>query len=203
MPQRLKTEVRDRILSAAAGVFAEKGFKDAKLAEVADRSGTATSNIYKYFDNKEVLFEAVVSPHLAATFLKRLRARIRELGRIDHWPTADAKGSENAYAFLTFCVDNREAVLILLRGSNGTRFAHVRGLVINEMERLTADYLRQNAGAAQPDPQLQFLIRKLFTRTVETIADILAEYEDAAEIRNAFALFWRYQLSGLEALLKP
>lgn len=202
MPQRLKSEVRERILLAAADVFAEHGYKDAKLAEVAGRSGTATSNIYKYFENKEVLFEAVVSPRLAAAFLKLLRTRIRELGRIDHWPGADAKGSESANAFLNFCADNRAVVLILLRGSKATRFAHVRSLVVNEMERLTDDFLRHQSDTPYPDAQLQFLTHKLFNRTVETIADILTEYEDPADIRHAFALFWRYQLAGLEALLK-
>ncbi|MEM9633071.1 MAG: TetR/AcrR family transcriptional regulator [Pseudomonadota bacterium] len=202
MPQRLKPEVRDRILSAAAEVFAEHGYRDAKLVEVAQRSATATSNIYKYYENKEELFNAVVSPPLAAQFLRLLRARIRELGRIDHWPGADAQGSEHARAFLSFCVENRYVVLILLQGSRGTRYAHIRSLVINEMERLATAFLQQKETAPDADPHMRFILGKLFSRTVETITDILTQYEDAQSTQMAFALFWRYQLAGLEALLK-
>ncbi|MES0810675.1 helix-turn-helix domain-containing protein [Roseibium sp. SCPC15] len=202
MPQRLKTEVRERILAAAAEVFAEHGFRDAKLVEVAQRAATATSNIYKYYENKEELFNAVVSPALAAQFLRLLRTRIRELGQIDNWPGADAQGSEHARAFLSFCVENRHVVLILLQGARGTRYAHIRGLVINEMERLATDFLHQKRAAEEADPHMRFILGKLFSRTVETIADILTEYEDARSTQTAFALFWRYQLSGLEALLK-
>lgn len=202
MPQRLKPEVRTSIVAAAAAVFAEHGYKDAKLAEMAERAGIATSNIYKYFANKEVLFDAVVSPQLAARLLRLLRTRVRELGQIEHWPTADAHGSDAASAFLEFCAEHRHAVLILLRGSKGTRFAHVRCLMITEMDRLSTNYLRQRQRTEDVDPKMQFMLHNLFTRTVETIADILSEYEDVASIKHAFALFWRFQLAGLEALLK-
>ncbi|MES0882946.1 TetR/AcrR family transcriptional regulator [Roseibium sp. SCP14] len=202
MPQRLKSEVRERILAAAADVFAEHGYREAKLIEVAQRAATATSNIYKYYENKEELFNAVVSPALAAQFLRLLRARIRELGRIEHWPDADAQGSEHARAFLDFCVENRLVVLILLQGAKGTRYAHIRSLVINEMERLATAFLHRQDTTPHSNPHMQFILGKLFARTVETIADILTEYEDAHSTQNAFALFWRYQLAGLEALLK-
>ena len=203
MPQRLKPEVRERILSAAATVFAEQGYEKAKLSEVADRAGTATSNLYKYFENKELLFEALVTPQLAARFLRLLRAHLREFTLSEHWAGADAQGSRNARALLAFWVEQRNVTLILLRGASGTRYAHVRGLMIHEMERLASDFLKEKSGNAVVTPQMQVVLHSLFSQTVETIADILAEYEDATSIEQAVSLFWQYQLAGLEALLKP
>lgn len=95
MPQRLKEEVRGRVLAAAAEVFAEKGFAAAKLADVAERAGTSPSNIYKYVEHKDALFQAIVTPALAARLLRLMRAR----------------------SFLQFLTDHRLVVLILLRGS--------------------------------------------------------------------------------------
>jgi TetR/AcrR family fatty acid metabolism transcriptional regulator len=53
---------RDRILEAAEGVFAERGFYAAKVADIAKAAGVADGTIYLYFKNKDdllvSLFEA-------------------------------------------------------------------------------------------------------------------------------------------------
>jgi len=201
LPQRLKENVRARIVTAAAAVFARDGYAAAKLSDVAERADTSTSNIYKYFDNKEALFDEIVTPPLAARLLTLLRARVRELGSIDNWPNADAKGSLRAQALLAFWIKHRFAVLILLRGAEETRYAHIRQLMVREMERQTCRYLLERFGQEAVPSSLHFVLHKLFERSLDMIADILAEYDDAASIRQSFALFWRYQLAGLQSLL--
>lgn len=49
--QRL--EKRDRIVNAAIEVFAEKGFRSARVSDIARRAGVADGTIYLYFRNKE------------------------------------------------------------------------------------------------------------------------------------------------------
>jgi TetR/AcrR family fatty acid metabolism transcriptional regulator len=44
---------RRRILDAAVGVFAERGFYNAKVAEIAKAASVADGTIYLYFKNKE------------------------------------------------------------------------------------------------------------------------------------------------------
>lgn len=46
---------RDRILDAAEGVFAERGFYAAKVADIAKAAGVADGTIYLYFKNKDDL----------------------------------------------------------------------------------------------------------------------------------------------------
>lgn len=203
MPQRLKTEVRERILAAAATVFAQQGFEKAKLAEVAQRAETSTSNIYKYFADKEALFHEVVTPALAGQLLRLLRARVRELRSIGNWLTADAAGSSHARALLSFWIEQRLVVLILLRGAEGTRYAHVRELMTDQMVRLASRYVVDTSGQAALTPMMLFMLQRTFTRTLDTIADTLSAYEDGPSIQSAVALFWRYQLAGLQALLAP
>lgn len=203
MPQRLKQEVRERLIAAAAAVFAEQGFEKAKLADVAERAGTSPSNIYKYFADKEALFHEVVTPSLAGKLLRLLRARVRELRSIGNWLTADARGSEPARALLSFWIEQRFAVLILLRGADGTRFAHVRGLMVREMTRLASRYMIETQGEAALSPLMRFMLERTFTRTIDTIADTLGAHEDAPSIQVAIDLFWRYQLAGLQSLMAP
>lgn len=48
--------VRDRIIGAAVGVFAEKGYHRATIADVVARSGLSVGAIYTHFSGKEELF---------------------------------------------------------------------------------------------------------------------------------------------------
>jgi len=48
-----KDDKRVRILSAAVKVFAQKGFYNAKVADVAKNAGVADGTIYLYFKNKD------------------------------------------------------------------------------------------------------------------------------------------------------
>ncbi len=48
------------IMQAAMAEFAEKGFAETKLSDVAKRAGVVKGTIYRYFENKEDLFKEVV-----------------------------------------------------------------------------------------------------------------------------------------------
>ena len=75
---RLSPEQRTAdIMAAARAVFAEKGFNDTVISEIADRAGVVEGSIYRYFRNKRELmfrvaedwFEEMIStdePTLAA-----------------------------------------------------------------------------------------------------------------------------------------
>ncbi|MBI9075688.1 MAG: TetR/AcrR family transcriptional regulator [Desulfatibacillum sp.] len=60
MTAKEKTELRKtHILQAAAKVFAEKGFQDGTIPDVAKESGVSEASIYEYFTNKENLLFSV------------------------------------------------------------------------------------------------------------------------------------------------
>ena len=50
---------RDLILEAAQRVFAEKGYADAKVADIAQAAGVATGTVYGIFPGKEDLYRAI------------------------------------------------------------------------------------------------------------------------------------------------
>ena len=55
-----KEEARSRILDAAYKLFAEKGYHEATMDDIAKRLGVSKGAIYLYFSSKEDLFEAMV-----------------------------------------------------------------------------------------------------------------------------------------------
>ena len=56
---------REAILAAALDVFAENGFAEARLDEVARRAGVAKGTLYLYAESKEALFESLLRAWVA------------------------------------------------------------------------------------------------------------------------------------------
>jgi len=54
-----KEEAKSRILEAANKVFAERGYHEATMDDIAKRLGVSKGAIYLYFSSKEDLFEAI------------------------------------------------------------------------------------------------------------------------------------------------
>lgn len=53
--------MHERILAAAVQVFYEKDFRSAKMQDIAKLADVSASLLYSYFENKEKLFEGIVS----------------------------------------------------------------------------------------------------------------------------------------------
>src|SRR6184192_1096621 len=54
---------RHRILRAAIDVFAQSGYFNAKVSEIAKAAGVADGTIYLYFDGKEDLLTSIFRDH--------------------------------------------------------------------------------------------------------------------------------------------
>jgi len=52
-------EVRDRLLSEGARLFADHGYSGASIQEIVDAAGTTKPMVYYYFQSKEGLYEAI------------------------------------------------------------------------------------------------------------------------------------------------
>ena len=65
-PQPTKDEVvsayrRDQILTAAHGVFASRGFRQATVGDIADAAGIAKGTLYLYFKSKDDIYWAAMN----------------------------------------------------------------------------------------------------------------------------------------------
>lgn len=66
---RRRSDARPGELTAAAfALFAEQGFAATRLEDVAARAGVSKATIYRYFENKDALFEAVIKDAIAPRF---------------------------------------------------------------------------------------------------------------------------------------
>jgi AcrR family transcriptional regulator len=69
------------MIDAALGLFAEKGYENATMKDLAEACGVAAGLVYHYFDSKEDLLLAVLDKHGFAAEMERvLLARLRQAG---------------------------------------------------------------------------------------------------------------------------
>ncbi|HET8796398.1 MAG TPA: TetR/AcrR family transcriptional regulator [Thermoanaerobaculia bacterium] len=76
------TSKRERILRAAVDVFAEHGYFNAKVAQIAKAAGVADGTIYLYFDGKEDLLITIFREH-TRNYLRSLEQHLANINRAE------------------------------------------------------------------------------------------------------------------------
>jgi TetR/AcrR family transcriptional regulator len=131
---KIAADKRERLLREAARLFAERGFNQTDVAELARRAGVAKGSIYNYFDSKEDLYIYVCRDGIE-------RSREMIYGGID--PSWDiyrqithifSQGVKFVQAFPEYLIlyDN-------VASAGMERFSDHLSL---EVEKFTADYLK-------------------------------------------------------------
>ncbi len=74
------TAKRERILRAAVDVFAQSGYFNAKVSDIAKAAGVADGTIYLYFDGKEDLLITIFREH-TRNYLHSLELQLASVSR--------------------------------------------------------------------------------------------------------------------------
>lgn len=181
--QILKDEIRERIRTIAEDSFYEKGFRETTTRAIANEVGISVSNLYLYFQNKEVIFHTLVDGFCASL----LRDMERFLAHDDD------TGVEPAIAALlqkTITTD-RKKFIIVAEKSQGTKYGDVKDRLIAMIQ---GHIERQIKEEFSRDPVLPRIIAQNF---VEGILLIAKEYTDAESLESRLRFFAQYHMSGM------
>ena len=189
MPQTLKLEVRDRIVDAAEVVFAADGFRGATMAKIAKQAGLSTGNLYRYFANKEVLFEEMLGDDFVAEFERLLELRVGALAQTDLRHLTDEARATDA-ELLRFWLEHRRRVVVLLDRAQGSVHADFGQRFVDRLVALT----RRDLDV--PDVA-DFMLEQIFQTSRRMIVAILERHTSEPALLEAFAAFRSYQLAGL------
>ncbi|MBT8466102.1 MAG: TetR/AcrR family transcriptional regulator [Deltaproteobacteria bacterium] len=113
-PQRRALETRARLIEAAIGEFAEKGFEGASTGEIASRAGVAQSAVPYHFGTKDLLWKAA-GEGLFGLLRERLGARLAGLDGVDVLTTARLLLTE----FVRFAAAHPELHRFMLQEGTG------------------------------------------------------------------------------------
>jgi AcrR family transcriptional regulator len=91
-----QAQTRERLLSAAADVFARRGFHGASVEEIASEAGYTTGALYHQFKGKSDLFLALLDEHVA----ERVREYTQTFSRGDTLEAQARGGADRWMAFL-------------------------------------------------------------------------------------------------------
>lgn len=204
MAQLLKDEVQARIRDAALEVFAREGFDKATMAAIARAAAISTGNIYRYYRNKEALFDALLDDAFVSRFMELMRQRAEALRGVDDVRRLEAGDRYHLLSedLLAFCLAHRQRVILLLRHAQGTRHeAVVETLVTTLVELAVAHYLALAPSARGAEPP-RFLLDRIYRNFVDALLAILGQDASEAALRDAVAAFSAYHLSGLKGLFE-
>ncbi|MGY2033320.1 TetR family transcriptional regulator [Nocardia gipuzkoensis] len=146
MPRLTRAEsmqrTRNMLLTAAEEVFAEKGFAQASLEDIADRAGYSRGAVYANFTNKEDLF----------------------LSLLGDWLDRDIEESEEILA----AGGDAMQTVDTLRGRGGNRFADRKRFVLMLEFRL---YAMRNPPAAQALRDYDRVSRDWYARSTRRVIE--------------------------------
>jgi AcrR family transcriptional regulator len=168
------------ILDAALDVFAEKGFADARLDDVAARAGVAKGTIYLYAKSKEALFETLIHTGIAVP-IETIEEKVLAL---------DLPAEATLRMLFTFL---RQEVL-------GTRRKEIVRLILSEAGRfpeIAAVYHREVISRGMG------LMRRIAERAVERGefgSDELVRFPQLAIAPGIVALLWMNLFQHLDPL---
>jgi TetR/AcrR family fatty acid metabolism transcriptional regulator len=135
----LQRESKKRlILKVATEVFAEKGFHETTIAQIAQKAKIAEGSIYHYFQNKEDLLFSIPEERMEK-FLAGLHESLEGI------EGAIAKIRKLIWYHLNFYEKNKDYVLILLQNiRQNPRFNSTRAYsLIRDFGKLTAQLIEE------------------------------------------------------------
>ena len=188
--QVLKEEVRERILAAAVQVFYEKDFRSAKMQDIARLADVSASLLYSYFENKEKLFEGVVS---SVPFDFDRIAREEESIIAD---TPSERYQIAAEEPLLNMLAHHKLLVILIDKSQGTAYEHAKDDFVENIERHIRYMMNERAVLRYPD----LLAHVLASNFVESLMEVARHYSSENEAREMLALIAQCYYEGVNSL---
>ncbi len=151
-------QLAERILEAAKSEFLEKGYRQASVRSIAASVGVTTGALYRYYANKEALFDALVSGPADYLYdqcksfseaysrqeLDEQLANLPELTRNSDGGTSD---------FLKYIYQNYDAFKLIVCCSAGTKYEDYpeRLIAIETASSAALVHLMQKAGRLSSD----------------------------------------------------
>jgi AcrR family transcriptional regulator len=189
--QVLKDDIRLNILNTASRLFYNKGFEKTTTRRIALEVNMSVSNLYKYFRNKEDIFDAIVKAY-HDNYLKNFSEYISHEDEDDFGTESKNK---LALAIFESIKGNQTRFVILMDKSAGTRYASFKNVIMDMLE----NHIRRDISDDYKD---EYIV-KLFVRNFfYGIVEIAKNYEDDSWAFKNINLLVQYHMSGVSILYK-
>lgn len=136
-------ETKHAILKSAETEFLQYGFANASLRRIASGAGVTTGALYRYFTDKNALFDALVLPAYTG-LLEQYRlegeGQIAQLQQEGMSPMWEASG-HTYKQFVEYIYDHYSAFRLLISGSEQSPYEHFTHTLVDMDVDITLQYL--------------------------------------------------------------
>jgi AcrR family transcriptional regulator len=195
--QVLKEEVRQKIKKAARNEFEQKGYQKASMRSIALSAGVTVGNLYRYFKNKDDLFQVIIQPAF-----EEIYKFVDGFARFEKTTLFKKEQQEDFIktfkeSLIRIYLQHRSELIILLNGSEGSPMEHAREQIIS----LIAWRIKEEAFPKMKKkmiiPEDDFLAKVLATSFIEGISLVLKKFEDKEKTKELFTQFTHLYFRGL------
>ena len=198
-----------KILDAAKDEFLEKGYRQASVRSIAASVGVTTGAIYRYYANKEALFDALVAAPADALYqaYKEFSEAYSERDMDDQIAnmlnaSSSPHSSESEFQYV---YQNYDAFKLIACCATGTKYEdYVERLIeIETKSTVTLVRMMQQAGrlsAAVDDTMIHIVASSMFTALFEVIAhdeSVESAGRHIQKLREFYTAGW-FKILGIE-----
>ena len=197
--QNENKETRKHLLECARQEFLEKGYMKASLRSICKEAGVTTGALYFFFKDKEDLFAALVEEplhQLYSAMEEHYTTEMKHEEQVAQLELSDNADLEASRQIIRHMYANREAFLLLLTKSQGSRFENCADEIVDISEqqyRRLCDTVTRATGKPRIDDYMTHWMAHIM---VDTFAHLfLHEEEECVALKHIDALT-RYLIRG-------
>ena len=185
-------ETRKHLLECAKKEFLEKGYMKASLRSICKDAGVTTGALYFFFQDKEDLFAALVEEplqQLYAAMEEHYATEIHNEDQVAQLNLEDNGDLESSRQIIRHMYANREAFLLLLTKSQGSRFENCTDELVDLSEqqyRRLCDMVTNATGKPRIDDYMTHWMAHIMVDTFEHL--FLHESEESMALKHVDAL---------------
>ena len=174
LADRDELNTRAKILRAAKQEFFVNGFADTNVRTIAEKAGVTTGALYNLFNNKDGIFEALVS----GVFDEFLDIVVHHDGfdaenfgmKTSDLSTIIELSQHRFLKMIDFFYDNWDAMKLIVCCSKGSSYEHIFDKAIDITDRETLQWLEQDS--VKMSRRIQFFIHVMVTSHFENLKEI-------------------------------
>lgn len=187
--QYKKAEVRERILDAARKEYLARGFRGGNISIIAQEAGVPVGNLYRYFDGKTGVLDAIVKPVYDA-----LPTVVQEVQQVE---VLDAQTLHMMMPMLVgklidFFEEFGSDILILADCCQGTRYEDFSSELVQTVSNVIMNKLYPGS-RGRDEEILSYAVGKAFCSSLFDMLRMGLEREDMQTLMERLIKFYFYE----------
>lgn len=186
-----KEEVRKKIIKAAVKEFKSNGYKNATMRKISNASGIPIGNLYRYYQNKETLFNSIVFD---------VYEELKDLFKTGMERNEEPVEERSLFFFnklIDIYAENYDRTYILLHRNVGTKYENVqRELGTYFQEKITKNMKIGNPNIEEDELEfIRFICRLYLIGIGELITSYDKDIVKLKKMGKRFVTFYFEQIS--------